>query len=102
MKACPANALWAMKHGEYAGRNIALAIKNKPLKIFSYKGIFDLTDNAVYSKMGNNFTAERQKATPNKRMEVIRIFFTALKKLIFCWITEYKKKKNFKKKKKEQ
>ena len=39
MKACPSNALWAIKHGEYAGKNIALATKNKPLKIFNYRGL---------------------------------------------------------------
>ncbi|MBK5273112.1 MAG: FAD-dependent oxidoreductase [Bacteroidia bacterium] len=39
MQACPSNALWAMKHGEHAGRNIAMAIKNKPLIAFKYKGL---------------------------------------------------------------
>jgi NADH dehydrogenase len=37
--ACPANALWAIKHGEYVGRNIARAVKGKPLKPFTYKGL---------------------------------------------------------------
>jgi len=38
-EACPANALWAMKHGEAAGNNIARQIKNKPLKHFMYRGL---------------------------------------------------------------
>jgi NADH dehydrogenase len=36
---CPSNALWAIKHGTYAGRNIARAIKGKGLKPFDYKGL---------------------------------------------------------------
>ncbi|GAB3957699.1 NAD(P)/FAD-dependent oxidoreductase [Spirosoma harenae] len=36
---CPSNALWAIKHGDYAGRNIARAIKGKPLKPFTYRGL---------------------------------------------------------------
>ncbi|GAB4021151.1 NAD(P)/FAD-dependent oxidoreductase [Spirosoma koreense] len=38
-EACPANALWAMKHGEYAGRNIVRAINGHPLRPFTYKGL---------------------------------------------------------------
>jgi NADH dehydrogenase len=38
-EACPANALWAIKHGEFAGRNIGLFIKNQPLKVFNYGGL---------------------------------------------------------------
>ncbi len=38
-KACPTNALWAIKHGEYLGRNIAKAIKEQPLQKFTYKGL---------------------------------------------------------------
>ena len=39
MEPCPANALWAIKHGEYAGRNIALSIKKQPLNSFNDKGL---------------------------------------------------------------
>jgi NADH dehydrogenase len=38
-EACPANALWAIKHGHYVGKNIARAIKGRPLRPFSYKGL---------------------------------------------------------------
>jgi NADH dehydrogenase len=38
-EACPANALWAIKHGEYGGRNIARALLGKPLKPFTYRGL---------------------------------------------------------------
>ena len=38
-QACPANALWAIKHGEYVGRNIARAIKGQPLRPFTYPGL---------------------------------------------------------------
>ena len=38
-EACPANALWAIKHGDYVGRNIARAIKGQPLKPFTYRGL---------------------------------------------------------------
>lgn len=36
---CPANALWAIKHGEYVGRNIARAIKGQALRPFTYPGL---------------------------------------------------------------
>lgn len=36
---CPANALWAIKHGEFVGRNMARAIQGKALKPFTYKGL---------------------------------------------------------------
>lgn len=36
---CPANALWAIKHGEYVGRNIARAIRGRRLKPFTYRGL---------------------------------------------------------------
>jgi NADH dehydrogenase len=38
-KPCPANALWAIKHGVWVGDNIARAIKNKPLRRFTYWGL---------------------------------------------------------------
>ena len=37
--ASPKNALWAIKHGECAGKNIARAVKNRPLKNFSFRGL---------------------------------------------------------------
>ena len=36
---CPVNALWAMKHGMWAGSNIALSVRGRPLKRFSYRGL---------------------------------------------------------------
>lgn len=38
-EACPTNALWAIKHGEFVGRNIARAIRGKALKPFTYSGL---------------------------------------------------------------
>jgi NADH dehydrogenase len=38
-KASPTNALWAIKHGECAGKNIARTVKNKPLKTFNFRGL---------------------------------------------------------------
>lgn len=37
--ASPTNALWAIKHGECAGKNIARALKNTSLKNFSFRGL---------------------------------------------------------------
>jgi len=37
--ACPANALWAIKQGSQAGRNIARAIRHRKLKPFIYRGL---------------------------------------------------------------
>jgi NADH:ubiquinone reductase (H+-translocating) len=36
---CPSNALWAIKQGEHAGKNMARAFLNQPLKPFNYKGL---------------------------------------------------------------
>jgi len=38
-QSCIPNALWAMKHGEYAGKNIARCIHGKSLKSFGYRGL---------------------------------------------------------------
>jgi NADH dehydrogenase len=38
-KPCPANALWAIKHGYHAGSNISRAINGRKLKPFTYKGL---------------------------------------------------------------
>jgi NADH dehydrogenase len=38
-KACPSNALWAIRQGEHAGKNIAKAILSHSLKPFTYKGL---------------------------------------------------------------
>jgi len=39
LKACPSNALWAIKQGEHAGSNIARVILSQPPKPFTYKGL---------------------------------------------------------------
>lgn len=36
---CVSNALWAMKHGELAGKNIARSIRKQALKPFTYRGL---------------------------------------------------------------
>ncbi len=36
---CPANALWAIEHGKWAGGNIGRAIQDKPLRPFNYQGL---------------------------------------------------------------
>lgn len=36
---CPANALWAIKHGEHVGANIARAVLGQPLRPFAYPGL---------------------------------------------------------------
>jgi len=36
---CPANALWAIMHGKWAGENIAATISGRKLKPFTYKGL---------------------------------------------------------------
>lgn len=37
--ACRADALWAIKHGTWIGRNIARTLKEKPLKRFTFYGL---------------------------------------------------------------
>ncbi len=39
MKPCPSNALWAIKQGEHAGKNISRSILRQTLKPFTYKGL---------------------------------------------------------------
>ena len=36
---CPSNALWAIKHGEHAGLNVARTLLGEPLRPFSYPGL---------------------------------------------------------------
>jgi NADH dehydrogenase len=56
MLACAPNALWAMKHGLYAGRNIANTIKQKPLHAFTYKGLGTGVQAWVLEKEWENYT----------------------------------------------
>ncbi len=39
MAQCPANALWAINTGEYAGKNIVISIEKQPLKRLNQKGL---------------------------------------------------------------
>jgi NADH dehydrogenase len=36
---CPPNALWAIKHGEHAGLNVARTLLGEPLRPFTYPGL---------------------------------------------------------------
>lgn len=36
---CPPNALWAIKHGQLIGKNIAAVIRNRPPRAFTYRGL---------------------------------------------------------------
>jgi NADH dehydrogenase len=38
-KTCPSNALWAIRQGEHAGKNISRAILAQSLKSFTFKGL---------------------------------------------------------------
>jgi NADH dehydrogenase len=50
--ACPPNALWAIKQGTHAGRNIARAILSQPLKSFTYKGLGQCASLGIGKGMG--------------------------------------------------
>ncbi len=58
MLPCAPNALWAMKHGVYAGRNIANAIKQKPLRPFTYKGLGQCASLGIGKGMGELYGIE--------------------------------------------
>jgi NADH dehydrogenase len=58
MLACAPNALWAMKHGLYAGRNIANTIKQKPLHAFTYKGLGQCASMGIGKGMGELYGIE--------------------------------------------
>jgi len=51
-KACPANALWAIKHGEHIGRNIANIIKGRKLRNFNYRGLGQCASLGIGKGMG--------------------------------------------------
>lgn len=36
---CPPNALWAIKHGQLIGKNIAAVLRNRPPRAFTYRGL---------------------------------------------------------------
>jgi len=58
MLPCAPNALWAMKHGAYAGRNIANTIKQKPLHAFTYKGLGQCASLGIGKGMGEIYGIE--------------------------------------------
>ena len=49
---CIPNALWAIKHGEYAGKNIARTIRQESLKSFDYKGLGQCASLGIGKGMG--------------------------------------------------
>jgi NADH dehydrogenase len=53
--ACPPNALWAIKQGAHAGRNIARAILSHPLKSFKYRGLGQCASLGIGKGMGELF-----------------------------------------------
>jgi len=52
---CPPNALWAIKHGEHAGKNIARAVKRRTLKPFTYKGLGQCASLGIGRGMGEMY-----------------------------------------------
>jgi NADH dehydrogenase len=58
MLPCASNALWAMKHGVYAARNIANTIKQKPLHAFTYKGLGQCASLGIGKGMGELYGIE--------------------------------------------
>ncbi|MFI5154210.1 MAG: NAD(P)/FAD-dependent oxidoreductase [Chitinophagales bacterium] len=50
--ACPANALWAIKHGEHIGKNIARTIKSKELLSFKFRGLGQCASLGIGKGMG--------------------------------------------------
>ena len=55
MTASPTNALWAIKHGECVGKNIAHTIKNRPLYSFSYRGLGSAASLGIGKGIGDLF-----------------------------------------------
>ncbi len=55
---CVPNALWAIKHGEYVGKNIARAIRQKPLKSFNYRGLGQCASLGIGKGMGELYGIE--------------------------------------------
>jgi NADH dehydrogenase len=53
--ACPPNALWAIKQGAHAGRNIARAILSQSLKPFTYRGLGQCASLGIGKGMGELF-----------------------------------------------
>ena len=51
-RACPANALWAIKHGEHVGRNIARAVQGRALKPFTFRGLGEAASLGVGKGIG--------------------------------------------------
>jgi NADH dehydrogenase len=58
MQPCAPNALWAMKHGVYAAKNIANTIKQKPLHAFTYKGLGQCASLGIGKGMGEIYGIE--------------------------------------------
>jgi NADH dehydrogenase len=50
--ACPTNALWAIKHGNHIGKNIARAIMHKKLQPFRYRGLGQCASLGIGKGMG--------------------------------------------------
>ncbi|HTR31412.1 MAG TPA: SDR family NAD(P)-dependent oxidoreductase [Puia sp.] len=57
-RACPSNALWAIRQGEHAGKNIARAVKGRQLRPFTFRGLGQCASLGIGKGMGELFGLE--------------------------------------------
>ena len=57
-RSCPANALWAIRQGEHAGKNIARAVKGRQLTPFAFRGLGQCASLGIGKGMGELFGLE--------------------------------------------
>ncbi len=55
LNACPSNALWAIKQGEHAGKNIARSILGQTVKPFTYQGLGQCASLGIGKGIGELF-----------------------------------------------
>ena len=55
---CVPNALWAMKHGEYAAANIARTLRGQPLRPFTYRGLGQCASLGIGKGIGELYGLE--------------------------------------------
>jgi NADH dehydrogenase len=114
-KPCPSNALWAIKQGRHVGMNISRAIKDRPLKTFTYKGLGQCASLGIGKGIGElygveftgwlawitrwlffNYFMPSRKVMFYEIMDWVHLFFLGKRKCLpepgkftgkVCWIT---------------
>ena len=88
-KPCPSNALWAIKQGEHAGKNICRAILSQSLKPFNFKGLGQCASLGIGKGIGELYGIQFTGWTAWITRWFFFQYFMPFKKIMWQEITDW-------------